>query len=432
MSRTVQDAFGVFDDDTGRLVALRQNDRSAPEYLLPSPAAGRGVPIELVNPVAGGANDAGSGNSTWQQVIATRMPAFAVRARYYNGSTSAATFDKTKIYSSSVYAPTGNPDGPGVDITWNGARSCTVAAAPAAGEVTWGPASDLVPISPLAWAAAGAGAPTLWHVRTYIANAPHPFLAVNGGYFPAYPGNKVGGLVRYGTQRGMDWIDIYGPSTNVFDGLSDGLFLPISLEFFTLGKFYRVAVLGDSIANGTVLATGGQLGNFTERACNLANASSSSTRPLCCASNLGIGSQTHAQIYRRLAPALAANPCEVVLLPIFSPNSPCSTQAQADADAGRVLAGIAAVRAAGGVPVLFTGAPGPMSALQDGFRKANNARFIAYGAATGTPVADVDAAVSAGGSPATWKPGYSDDGVHPNDTATQAYAAAVATALLQA
>lgn len=394
---------------------------------------GRGGPVEVVNPVAGGHNAPGGASTTFQQVIAVRGPAYAVRATYYNQvETGGYTVTSTNIAPSSVYNPRGNASGAPKKIQWSGADSCTVPAAPAAGMVAYGTPSDWTPISPLAWTEAPAVPYTLWHVRSFMAAAGYPFLAVNGANFANYSGNAVGGLVRFGTLRGMDWIDTYGPPA-AYDGLSDGLFMPLVLEFRTLSSMQRVLYFGDSIANGVIALGGGQLASFAERACNIANgdARTASIGRLFCASNHGVGSQTFEQIYGRLPAALTSVAGEVVLLPVFSPNSPRSTQAAVDADVARVLDGIARVRAVGATPVLYTGSPYPgMSVAQDGFRKAINSLFLNYCSATGLLVADLDAVVSAGGSPANWKPGYSNDALHPSDVATAAMASVLAGQLL--
>lgn len=83
------------------------------------------------------------------------------------------------------------------------------------------------------------------------------------------------------------------------------------------------------------------------------------------------------------------------------------------------------------LPAITTGTPDQLNTSLDPTRISTNAAIRQLCATYGATLIDMDAATSAGGSPAVWQAGYADaDGVHPNDVGNAAMRDAAINALL--
>ena len=367
---------------------------------------------------------------TWQKIVAARSRPLAVRVSYQNLSALAYTVDKTNITPSSTFV-LGDPTGgvSPVNVLFSGSAPAVVpvgtAAAPS--EIM----SDWTYIAPIA--RADAGTYHLHHVRSYIANGgatAYPYLGAQ--QYAGNPANSVSGLVRASGFKAGDFI---ATPTGFTD--DSGVQLLMNVEFKELARVIRVASLGDSITSChyATAALGGCSNNITDQAIATINPTSVSYGTILSNINCGITSQTVAQFIARLPQILTNHTPDIVVLPVWSPNSSPINQAQLDANNGLLVDGINQILASGAVPVLWTSAPqNGTTAAADALRVSNNAMWRTIAAGSGFFLADFAAVFD--GAPISsvtqYAAGLSTDGTHPNSTGQAAVAPLLAVAIKSA
>jgi lysophospholipase L1-like esterase len=384
--------------------------------------------IELIgNGSTGTVSTLASGGYTWQKIVAARSRPFACRVSYQNLTTSSYTVNKTTITPSTTFVA-GDPTGGAtpVNVLFSGGAPAVVPVGTAnlPSEIM----SDWMPIAPVD--RADGGSYPLFHIRSYISAASaYPYLS--GSDYAGNPENAAAGLVRAcGFQLG-DFIASPAGFTN-----NSGVRLQMNVEFKSLARFIRVAALGDSlVANNVTGNTGAWDFNILDRAVKLINPSVISYGALLSSINCGISSQTLPQFMARLPQILANHTPDVVVLPVWSPNTEPTTQAAIDANNNLVIEAINQILTAGAVPVLWTSpTQDSMSSAADTLRIANNNLWKTIAAGGGYYLADFASVLD--GTPVAsvtqWTAGTSDDGTHWNSTGQALCAPILADALKRA
>lgn len=367
--------------------------------------------------------------TTWQMQFACRGKPYAVQIGYMNPTTSAYTVDKTAITGSTTYVANGDPTGgqTPVNVLFSGAAAAVVPAAASGGNEFI--LSDWTPIQPIDRTDV-VGGYYLEHIRSYIALANHPYGSSSGSS-AGYPGNVAAGLIRMGSFTIADRIAT--PTGYVLQAGSSGFHLPMSVSFRGLDQCIQVMAIGDSLTGNQPATDGGEYNSLHEKAVNILNAASASSAYFWSLQNLGFGGQTFAAFNARLAKALASYSPDVVVLPVWGPNSNISTQAGFDASMATLLDSIERVKAKGASVVLWTATPkNTISAADDAWRKLANTAARNLASAGIAVVADLDLLVSDGASPAQWISTYSSDGLHFNSAGTTYVAATMAAAIKRA
>lgn len=348
---------------------------------------------------------------TWQIILGTRLPCYALRVAYHNPRQASYTVAKAYICPSSTYTSGGIPTGgqTPVQLTFSGATTVTVPAASANKTVTvW---SDIVYVWPLARTDVPT-ANTLWHVRTYIDG-----LAANPYYGIAnqtnYPGNTASGLVRF-------WGSVAGDAAAFTDSgimYNDSNVLPMSVEFFTKSRTVRIAGCGDSVTSSISCADGGYTRyNLAERVAAAVNTALAAKGSSATATgiNWGWGSQTYTQFVERLPELINQFSPDVVLIPAMSVNEPISNDFQYSQQWGRLMYGVKLIRASGAIPVIWACQPrNSLTSAQDTYRRQINAEILTWGTANGVICVDSTTGVGNGATPEQILPAIDvGDGIH--------------------
>lgn len=370
---------------------------------------------------------------TWQQVVAAKSHAMAARIGYMNLTAADYTVDKTSITPSttytgggSTYDPTGSATP--VNVLFSGGAPAVVPAGSTAeqGSIL----SDWTAIDPLARTDV-AGGYHLWHIRSYIANAgaaAYPYATSTN--YATYAGNTAAGRVWMTGFMSGDKIGTPAGFT-----ANNGVALGMTVEFKTFSRQIRVVSIGDSITSGQAATAtpGGAFNNFVDGALAIINPTALDYGTIFSHVNGGISSQTLPQFTARLANILTHLTPEIVVLPVWSPNTCPSTAAQLAVNNNLILTAIDAILAAGAVPVLWTALPRNtvITSGQDGLRLSNNAFWRTVAATDSFILADfaasMDGALSGGVT--QYIPAYSSDDTHPNAAGQAVMSAILAAAL---
>jgi len=374
------------------------------------------------------------GNKTWQRVVGLRSVPLILRVQYQNPTAIAYTVDKTNVKLSTTYvSDAGGLDPTGamtpLNVLWSAAASIVVGA----GSITapaysaWSDPLFLPTVS-----RADGGTFPIAYIRSFINNGgltAYPYQGANN--YAGNPANALAGLVR---KSGFQTGDFIATPTGFND--TTGLRLCMNLEFTEFARGIKIVSLGDSITSGNAVngGIGGADRTFVDVALESINPATVSYGTILSHSNCGVASTILPDYIGRLPNILTYHTPDIVVLPVWSPNSSPTTQALLDGNNGLVLQAISRVLASGAVPILWTSPPqNSTTAAIDALRVSNNAFWRVVAAQNGFYLADF-ASVWDGtpiASVTQWSAGNSTDGTHPN-TAGNISAAAVLVPILNA
>lgn len=259
-------------------------------------------------------------------------------------------------------------------------------------------------------------------VRTFVsAGSPSmPIATPNTKLTTDFPAIAGGRALRSNYAAG-DITAATGTISGVFGPA--GYVTPCAVQFYSRKRGMTVLGIGDSLEQGRYSTSDHNGAGF-----QAAKALSTPDFPVFYA-NHGYSAQPSALSYAAGRAALDAYAPDVALLPVYSPNDPPDTQAKVDASFARALDLAHYCITRGTVPIVKTAMPwGALSGPGEALRTSLNAR--ARGLSPGIMVADYDAAVTDGASPARLKAAFnSGDGLHLNDAGYAACAAALAPLL---
>lgn len=419
----------IVDPVTGMIKSVSGGGKSVLQAAAMTAKARSNIELIGIGSVGTGSSTSVTGR-TWQRIVAARSQPLAVRISYQNFSAVEYTVDKTNITPSSTFV-LGDPTGGAspVNVLFSGSAPAVVPAGTAAlpSEIM----SDWTYIAPIA--RADAGTYPLEYIRSYIENGgatAYPYIG--SSQYAGNPANSVSGLVR---TAGFQAGDFIATPTGFTD--NSGLRLPMNVEFKELARVIRVASIGDSITSSyyATAAVGACDNNITDQALALINPSAVSYGTILSHINCGITSQTIPQILARLPQILANHSPDIVVLPVWSPNSAPSTQAGIYTNNGLIVDAINQILASGSAPVLCTSPPqNSTTSAIDALRVANNALWRTIAAGCGYFLADF--ALVFDGAPISsvtqYAGSYSTDGTHPNATGQAAVAPILADTLKSA
>lgn len=391
--------------------------------------------IEVIGMGATGSTGAMQSTSivgyTWQQIVAAKARANAVRVTYYNLSALGYTVDKTTITPSDTYKSSTDKDPTGgaapINITFSGGASAAMTAGTTALPTT--AQSDWVAISPLD-RTDRADAYHLWHLRSYIANAgatAYPYQTIAN--YATYAGNAIGGRVWMAGHQSGDLI-----ATPTGYTANTGLALGVNLEFQTFARSIRVLSIGDSITGGGYASSLAHVfANVIDQAIERINPKTLSYGTIYSHINGGVSSQTIQQVYARLSNLITLHSPDVVVMAVWSPNSGPTTTADFETRNNIVLDAIRKVLKEGAIPILCTGIPqNASSADEDSFRIKTNDLWRKAAAASGYILCDfaaiADGALSGGVT--QFASGFSSDGTHPSASGQAKFAGLMQKSLL--
>lgn len=343
-------------------------------------------------------------NQTFGVVTAVERDYDAVRVILQHVDTNAISGVLVAVAAGGDYA--GNKNGAGltwVNATFGGSASGTLPAGAAARPSLL--ATDWISLQSVA--RTDGGALPLIYARAYLPNGANPVSLINAS--AASQLNAVSdGRVTYSTMNAGDCITM--PANFVSTTSRDFLAI-LAIQYRSRGKICSYAAFGDSITRGNTTSVAYR--SWAE----LAAISRSQAGVPTQAGNFGWSGQQIAAIYNRAADLIPLLKPPMAVMPVFSPNGGPPTQAFIDN--ARFYTGqfIALCQANVVIPVIWTPAPNngaSYSAAQDNLRKtiAADVRTLYRGVAA---YFDADAALSDGATPASFLPGLSTDGTHPND-----------------
>lgn len=259
----------------------------------------------------------------------------------------------------------------------------------------------------------------LLYVRTYYATGPatgygntsNPVQDVNGwlgrGAGNSYnKGRLIGVLGAAGDFTSTNQAGFAGASPNPNFGMHVG-----EVEFITMRNVMTVLALGDSISQGDApdeTGTPYHILSPVHMACALV---STQAKPII-AANQGFSSQTTTNFLNRLQDMIAAGrKPNVIVYSAYSPNDISGAGGSNTAIAGPAIQimrqnlyqALALMRANGIYPIISTGLPYAYSAAVDALRIAFNNELRALAANGAFDLADYDALLSSGSTPANIK-----------------------------
>lgn len=372
---------------------------------------------------------------TWQQIVIARSKPYAVQIEYCNNTAVSYTVDKTTITPSDTFAVVSPFDPTGgvtpVNVLFGGAAAAVVQAG-TPGSVIGSVLSDWTAITPLDRVDVP-NAFSLEHIRSYIANAGatlYPYETID--QYTSYPGNVA---------RGRVWKNgfIVGDKIATPTGFTNnsGVMLTMNVRYKEVARCITLASIGDSITYGNLGGSGSgpgaQLNTWVDKCLDSINPTALSYGTQFSHINCGIASTSFTQFIGRVQDVLTKHNPSVMLVPIFTPNFPPTTQALMDAQNNLLLEAIAKIQANGTIPILWTGIPqNIMTASVDALRIANNNFWRGIAAAGGYVLADFDAAVTGGmvSGVTQYKSPHSIDGTHPSALGQDAMAAVLRSILL--
>jgi hypothetical protein len=375
---------------------------------------------------AGGASSTSVVGYTWQRVVALRGVPLIARVQYVNPTATAYTVSKTNIkLSTSFVSGVGGGDPTGamtpLNVLWSGGAS--IAVGTGAGTVdapeysAWSDALFIPTVT-----RSDAGTYPLAYIRSYLANGgatAYPYHAA----ITNYPNNSVTGLVRQNAFKSGDFV----ATPTGFD-TNNGVALLMNLEFTEFCRGIKIVSLGDSLTsnNGTNPGLGIFDRNFVDIALSSINSSTVSYGTILSHSNCGVGSTNLDKFLGRLPTILTQQTPDVVIIPVWSPNSSPTTQALLDGNNAYVLQAISRILATGAVPILWTSPPqNSTTAAIDALRISNNNYWKNIATANGFYLVDC-ASVCDGsvvGGVTQWATGLTTDGTHWNELGNTSVAA---------
>lgn len=374
-------------------------------------------------------------NVTWQTIIGTENPFYAVRVLIGNPDAATLTVDATKISVSTGFNNANDPlGGAWTAVTFAGSASVTVPANTSATPDFGWSTSDWIPLVSVPWTGS-TNSRRLLFVRHHVANANTNswFRNVgNGGLLTQL--NVPGGRARsvsYGTAAGV-FGDYTSTSGQTWNG-SGATALPMAIETRTSGRVVRVLAVGDSITEGVdSSSTWPEPNAFVNLAC--ANLTNTSASVVYSSLNQGWGGQTQANLLARVATACAQFKPDICVFPAYSPNSLISSQAAYDALWANVLGAIDGCALNNVAPIMWTSPPyNSETSTQSAFRRAMNAAVLAL-QSYGVTVVDLASFSGNGADPEKWLTTaqggtYSVDGLHPANGWNTIATAMMATAI---
>lgn len=346
---------------------------------------------------------------TWHVGLVSECPFVAVRLVIRNVEAAGYTLDGAAVAASDGIVSL-TPTGSWANVTFAGSGSVAVPARLAAGRPST-VLSDWIPLQSIP-RADGSSLPAL-HFRAYIATGPFSVSGANTILGDALPSNNIaqfsGRFVSSAFKSGGNFATTNqaGFTSPTLTNLSPCL----EVEFLTLGDVMTVAGLGDSIMFGV----GGvaPLAGAGAQACALM---SSVQKPVFWM-NASVPATTTAQFLQRLIDMLAAGARPHALIyAAFSPNDGTPDASNIAAARARLAIVLQLCDQNGIVPIITTGCPNTAAAWDataDNFRKAYNAEILAL-QGNGVIVADWDAVLTDGATPARYAVGMTTDGTHPN------------------
>lgn len=355
---------------------------------------------------------------TWQHMVQCDAPFDAVRPIVMHSTSAQAGVTFACASGADWSDKTGNA------LTWvagtwaGGSSSGTLAVGTAARPSVNVP--DMCYVQSLARTDGGSGA--IAYVRLYLptAGAAAQSLHQSGDYNQLSGISKGAMHVNRWAGDGVSVIANYSPGAGRADS-------PIwGFEFLCRGQVVGVVSVGDSITAGTgstILRR-----NWAERAA-ITNSATGSTVAFGSA-NGGFPGQTSSQYVLRALDLITALTPPVFVYSPWTPNDfPGAggpvTAAVINLMRANLAKFVAACRAVGTLPVIWTGLPCPskgINAASDQFRKDFNTEIrTTYG--TQILVWDADSVMTNGASPAGFLPGMSGDDLHPTDAGYDALAA---------
>jgi len=355
---------------------------------------------------------------TWQHMVQCDAPFDAVRPIVMHSTSAQAGVTFACASGADWSDKTGNA------LTWvagtwaGGSSSGTLAVGTAARPSVNVP--DMCYVQSLARTDGGSGA--IAYVRLYLptAGSAAQCLHQSGDYSQISGLTKGAMYVNRWAGDGVSVIANYSPGAGRLDS-------PIwGFEFLCRGQVVGVVAVGDSITAGTgstILRR-----NWAERAA-ITNSATGSIVAFGSA-NGGFPGQTSSQYVLRALDLITALTPPVMVYSPWTPNDFPGAGGPVTATVINLMRAnlakfVAACRAVGTLPVIWTGLPCPskgINAASDQLRKDFNAEIRAtYG--TQVIVWDADAVMSNGASPAGFLPGMSADDLHPTDAGYDALAA---------
>jgi lysophospholipase L1-like esterase len=256
-----------------------------------------------------------------------------------------------------------------------------------------------------------------------------------------YPYNTIGNYATYtgNTVSGRSWRTGFMSGDKIASpsGFTDnsGIALFMNVEFKEFARHIRIVSLGDSLTglSGVADSNGGQFNTVTDQAVATMNASSTSNGTLWSNLNCGQTSQTLPGFIGRLQQILTNHQPDIVVLPVWSPNTSPTTAAALATNNGLVLDAINRILSSGAIPLLWTSPPqNSTTAAIDALRISNNTYWRKVATASGYILADFASVMD--GTPISsvtqWASNYSSDGTHWG-VAGQAAAAQILAAALR-
>lgn len=375
---------------------------------------------------SGGFSTTTTTNRTWQRVVGLRSVPLILRVQYVNPHTVAYTVDKTNIKLSTAYvANAGGGDPAGamtpLNVLWSSAASveAAIGSAAAPSHTAWSDPLFLPTVT-----RSDGGTFPIAYIRSFIANAGatgYPYLGANN--YANNPANNINGLVRLCGFQAGDFITTPTGFTDV-----TGLRLPMNLEFTEFCRGIKIVSLGDSVTSGN--ASGGGIGgvdrSFVDVALESINPTVVSYGTILSHANCGVSSKTIPEFLGLLDAILTQQTPDVVIIPIWSPNTSPTTKAALDVNNGLVLQAISKIMASGAVPILWSPVPKSASstAAVDALRVSNTTYWRNIANQGGFYFSDISAACDGAvvASITQWGDGLSTDGTHPNTAGTIAMA----------
>lgn len=395
---------------------------------------------QIVKPMSTG-YAGGYGTSTCAVLYAAEAPFFQVRATLFNYYTaSSLTIPVGAMCAAATAAPNNgysplNFDGSANSFTpmlFAGAASGTVPACayqsgatnnnvPGLLQTDWTPIVS-IPRN-------DGGTLPLFMLRAYASGSQGLMMSlITGAVTAGWPSVSQGRICDSYSTSG----DYVSSNQGGFVGNHrDVAILGVAVEFRGAVRGLSVFTVGDSLTQGSY-TTASQNG-FGHLAGALVSTPSAPVSVV----NAGFAGQQHAYIYSNASAYIAAFAPDVVVFPVYSPNDTYS-QANVNLALARTAAIIDQCIAASIVPIITTALPwNSISSAQDNVRKAMNATVLGWAANGGVLVADFDAALTDGGSPAQIQSKYKNypsgnvdsNNQHPSDAGHAAMAAALQPSL---
>lgn len=257
--------------------------------------------------------------------------------------------------------------------------------------------TDWLRLSSLPRADVGDGRPLLM-TRTYGINAGLRAFPSNA----AWPTENEGRILRAFYKSGGNYTTS-GFTTPTAD---DSFTTPCGIQYYGRRRGATVLSVGDSLTQGTADADRNPYSWGHYATARL----STRDRPVSFV-NGGWHGQTSASYLENARTHLEVFRADILTMPTWSPND-TRTQAAADIAWQNIMEVAAYALSRGCVPILATAIPYGLNLADDNLRKGMNDRARAMAGAGAMLVADLDAAVTNGGSPAAVPPGLLASGAH--------------------